>query len=247
MNKNIGEIMCQYRQNKRMTQEEFASRLGVTPQAVSKWERGNGLPDVSLIEGICKVLNISANMLLGIEESKIVEDNNVIMEHDIKNNMFAEPLVLEFGEDIIPCIVSGIKTDYINISRSKLVKSTGILMPVFRLRDNNELGKSVYRILSYDKILCEDHIKIIDENTYKIIIDRVVGECQKNYATIINKHIVKTMIDNLKEIYPGLADDLVPDKISYLQLQRKLQDKLKQGQSIRDMIHILEELEEKYK
>ena len=45
------------------------------------------MPDVSIIEGICKVLNISANMLLGIEESKIVEVNNVIMEQDIKNHI----------------------------------------------------------------------------------------------------------------------------------------------------------------
>lgn len=40
---DLGEIICQYRQNKKMTQEEFASRLGVTPQAVSKWERGGSL------------------------------------------------------------------------------------------------------------------------------------------------------------------------------------------------------------
>lgn len=52
MSGNLGETICQYRQNRKMTQEEFASGLGVTPQAVSKWERGNGLPDVSLIEGI---------------------------------------------------------------------------------------------------------------------------------------------------------------------------------------------------
>ncbi len=37
----IGERICQYRQLRKMTQEEFASRLGVTPQAVSKWERGD--------------------------------------------------------------------------------------------------------------------------------------------------------------------------------------------------------------
>ena len=56
MSCNLGEVICQYRLSKKMTQDEFASRLGVTPQAVSKWERGNGLPDVSLIEGICSVL-----------------------------------------------------------------------------------------------------------------------------------------------------------------------------------------------
>lgn len=148
MNKNIGENMCQYRKYKRMTQEEFASRLGVTPQAVSKWERGTGLPDVSLIEGICRTLDISANTLLGIEDNKIIENDNVTMKLEITNNMFAEPLVLEFGEDMIPCVVSGLETDYINTVRSELVKSTGILMPVLRLKDNIALEKSAYRILS---------------------------------------------------------------------------------------------------
>ena len=94
MKNNIGEKICQYRQMQKMTQEEFASRLGVTPQAVSKWERGNGLPDISLIEGICKVLNISANHLLGIEENKVVENGNAIAEQEIRNNMIAEPLLI---------------------------------------------------------------------------------------------------------------------------------------------------------
>ena len=40
MEYQIGNIISQYRQNQKMTQEEFAARLGVTPQAVSKWERG---------------------------------------------------------------------------------------------------------------------------------------------------------------------------------------------------------------
>ena len=53
MQSSIGETICQYRQMRKMTQEEFASRLGVTAQAVSKWERGNGMPDVSLLSGIC--------------------------------------------------------------------------------------------------------------------------------------------------------------------------------------------------
>lgn len=59
-----GDIICKMRQNKNMTQEEFASRLGVTPQAVSRWERGNSLPDISLIEGICKIINKQCVKLL---------------------------------------------------------------------------------------------------------------------------------------------------------------------------------------
>ena len=49
---SLGERICYYRQLKRMTQEELASRIGVTPQAVSKWERNNGSPDVNVLEGM---------------------------------------------------------------------------------------------------------------------------------------------------------------------------------------------------
>lgn len=40
MNNQIGATISQARQNRKLAQEEFAARLGVTPQAVSKWERG---------------------------------------------------------------------------------------------------------------------------------------------------------------------------------------------------------------
>ena len=121
MQNNIGETICQYRQMRKMTQEEFASRLGVTAQAVSKWERGNGMPDVSLLAGICKVLGVSAGALIGVEES-VVENGNITADREIKNNMIAEPLVLEFGVGLISYIVSGLETDYVNKQRMILVK-----------------------------------------------------------------------------------------------------------------------------
>ena len=244
MKENIGELICQYRQNRKMTQEEFASRLGVTPQAVSKWERGNGLPDISLVKGICEILDISANALLGIAGSEVVENNNAVMEQEIKNNMFAEPLLLEFGEGLIDYVKAGLETGYINQQRKRLAESTGILMPVLRIKDNLELGKNAYRILSYDKVLYGEELEEGDENSYRKMIDNVSAKCQENYADILNKQIVKIMIDNIKEFFPGAVAGLVPEKIGYLQVQRKLQEMLRQGKSIRDMLHILEELEE---
>ncbi len=76
------------------------------------------------------------------------------------------------------------------------------------------------------------------------MIDAVVLCCKDNYADVLNKQLVKIMVDNLKEQFHGVADDLIPGKVSYLQLERKLQEKLRKGESIKDMIHILEELEE---
>ena len=76
------------------------------------------------------------------------------------------------------------------------------------------------------------------------MIHKVAEICETNYSDIINKQLVKAMIDNVKELYPGVADGLIPEKISYLQVERKLQEILRQGGSIRNLIHIIEELEE---
>lgn len=247
MKANIGEIICQCRQNKKMTQEEFASRLGVTPQAVSKWEREVGLPDLFLVKGICQILDVSANTLLGLAEGKVVEKANVIMEQEIKSNLFAEPLLLRFGEGLIPCVVAGLETDYVNQQRTKLAKEQGILLPVLRIKDHIELERDVYQILSYDKVLWEGRPKekeLGDESTFREMIDRVALECREHYAQIINKHLVRIMVDNVREFFPGVVEGVVPEKISYLRIQRKMQDMLGRGESIRDIVHILEELEE---
>lgn len=242
MNYSIGDIISQNRQNKKMTQEEFASRLGVTPQAVSKWERDLGMPDITLVEGICKILEINANTLLGIKDNRVIENGDTVMEQEIKNNMFAEPMLVEFGSNLISCFVEGLKTDFVNQKRKELVKETGALLPVLRLRDNTELAENEVRISSYDKVLWKETVTA-DEKAYERIISQAVTECKNRYDEILNKQLVKTMVDNVKELYPGIVDGLVPEKISYLKLLKRLQYVWKEHQNIRDMIHILEEME----
>ena len=242
MQSNIGETICQYRQMRKMTQEEFASRIGVTAQAVSKWERGNGLPDVSLLAGICKVLGVSAGSLIGVKE-RMVENGNIIADKEIKNNMIAEPLVLEFGAGLISYIVSGLETDYVNKKRMLLAKKTGKLMPLLRIRDNTELKENEYRISAFDNLLFTAFVDNKEQEPYKRIIDDVLDVCDKNYAVILNKNIVKLMIDHLSEFYPGIVDDIVPSKISYLQIKQELKKIVEEGKSIRNLIGILEDME----
>ena len=242
MQNKIGDTICQYRQMRKMTQEEFASRIGVTAQAVSKWERGNGMPDVSLLAAICKALSIPAAALIGAEES-VVENGNVTADREIKNNMIAEPLVLEFGSGLISHIVSGLETDYVNKQRLSLVRKNGKLMPVLRIRDNVELGEREYRVSVFDNILFTAVMDEKEENPYQRMIDDVVEVCDKHYAVILNKNTVKLMIDNLSEWYPGVVDDIVPSKISYLQIKEELKKRVEEGKSIRNLIGILEDME----
>ena len=102
LKESIGENICEYRQNRKMTQEEFACCLGVTPQAVSRWERGGGLPDLSLLKGICQILHISSDTLLGISDTNMTENHNAQMEQEIRRNLFCEPLVVELAAPSSP-------------------------------------------------------------------------------------------------------------------------------------------------
>lgn len=244
MENNIGNVINQYRQASKMTQEEFALRLGVTAQAVSKWERNQGMPDVSLLAGICRILGITAGTLLGVGE-KVEEGGNGTVEKEIRNNMIAEPFVLEFGTDLLPYVIEGLKTDYVNRKRIELVKKTGKLMPVLRIRDNAELEKNEYRLLVFDKQMFCTTLGALEQNPYKKVIDDVVEACDKNYAMILNKNLVKIMIDNVAEQFPGVVEDLIPSRISVFQVEQELKQLVKEGKSIRDMIGILEAMEMK--
>ena len=166
-------------------------------------------------------------------------------DREIKNNMIAEPLLLEFGVGLMSWVVSGLETDYVNEQRMLLAKNTGKLMPLLRIRDNTELKENEYRISAYDNILYTAFMEEKEEEPYKRIIDDVIDVCDKNYAIILNKNIVKLMIDNLSELYPGIVDDIVPAKISYLQIKEELKKIVQGGNSIRNLIGILENMEMK--
>ena len=64
MNETIGSRISKYRKVKGMTQEELASILGVSSQAVSKWENDASCPDISLLPQLCKTLGVTTDELL---------------------------------------------------------------------------------------------------------------------------------------------------------------------------------------
>ena len=83
--KKIGEFIAQKRKEKKLTQKELASILKVTDKAVSKWERGLGCPDVSILELLAKTLDVSILEILKgrkIENEviKVTEANDYVKE-----------------------------------------------------------------------------------------------------------------------------------------------------------------------
>lgn len=65
-----------------LTQMNLADAMGVSYQAVSNWERGNSMPDISKLEDLCRVLKISVNSLLGMEDEKTSAVEKVLQKED---------------------------------------------------------------------------------------------------------------------------------------------------------------------
>lgn len=70
----LGKTILELRKQSGMTQEELANRLGVTAQAVSKWENDISCPDISLLPELAKLFSITIDELLcGAEDNKADE------------------------------------------------------------------------------------------------------------------------------------------------------------------------------
>ena len=54
----IGRFISENRKKQNLTQEQLAEQLNISKNAVSKWERGLNLPDVSIMQDLCKILGI---------------------------------------------------------------------------------------------------------------------------------------------------------------------------------------------
>lgn len=63
----IGKFIAELRKEKEMTQAQLGEKLGVTNKTISRWENGNYMPDISLMQSLCVELEISINEFLSGE------------------------------------------------------------------------------------------------------------------------------------------------------------------------------------
>ena len=70
----MGQIIKKLRKGRGFTQEELAERLGVTYQAISKWENDSGMPDISQIVPLASIFDVSTDFLFGIDNTSETEE-----------------------------------------------------------------------------------------------------------------------------------------------------------------------------
>ncbi len=98
-----GAVIRRLRENKQMTQEDLAQKIHVTGKAVSKWETGQGFPDITLLEPLAKALGISVIELLSGEDIQ----NQNRSAHMARGTFYVCPvcgnIIRTTGEALISC------------------------------------------------------------------------------------------------------------------------------------------------
>lgn len=114
----LGETIKYYRTQLNLSQTELGDRIGVSRQAVTKWETDTGIPDINNIQTLAKVFHISIDTLFSHEhvqslyESKIEYDLSQSMDFDIHLDTLGDALIEGYeGEKLIITLSSSTYKD----------------------------------------------------------------------------------------------------------------------------------------
>lgn len=180
----IGSFIQQKRKDKGLTQKQLAEKLGVTDRAISKWERGQGCPDVSILEILSKELGCSIlELLKGREiENEVIPvteaDDYVRDSMNISKQITKEKVISIINKIIVgTIIVIFMLLLYFNVIQKVYVNR------VYNLSIDRE---------TYKKVV--DRIKIIDNNL------NIIKENKGNYSDDDYEKIVKNLETNYMSI-----------------------------------------------
>ena len=88
----MGKFIAALRHEKGWTQAELGEKLGVTNKTVSRWENGNYLPDISLLEAMSDLFSVSLHELIKgerLEEESFRQEADRILASSLRENPFS--------------------------------------------------------------------------------------------------------------------------------------------------------------
>ena len=149
------ERLSEARKEKGFTQAELARRLGVTAQAVSKWERGNAYPDIELLDGISTVLDCSLDYLFQYEKGAktFVTQDNPQYRSQIEAALLKDALEIRFGYGLVELFLEEQKQGFLQVHglRKEMAAKYGFCIPTIRLTDEATCASEEYKFMIYGK------------------------------------------------------------------------------------------------
>lgn len=232
------------RTKKNMTQLNLADEMGVSYQAVSNWERGNSMPDISKIPELCEILEISFEELVGgkSKESeitqKIIADEEVSLEEISQVAPIVKPDVIE--EKAHESIKKGKKTSFASL----------LMMAPFM--EEETLNKTALELCDVDFNKLVAFAPFLEEETLDILFDRAIENGSiKNMGIIgllpfLSQKTIQKAYDYFKELdNPAVISSIMPfldnDDEEYEDILHKVKDRFDQGFDIEDDLNELED------
>lgn len=183
----IGKIIKQIRKENKLSQTEFAKKYGVTYQAVSKWENGKNIPDITILTSICKDYNLKIEDLLDAKICKEEKFNKlniiipiviiillicIVITINIKNNDFEFKVLsttcndfnlygsIAYNDNKSSIHISNIT--YCGIDDDKEYQS--INCTLYETNNNTKIEISKYNYEEEQPITLEKFLKFVDFN-----------------------------------------------------------------------------------
>lgn len=217
----FGKFISNLRKEKNMTQQELGDLLGINGKSVSKWERGINLPDISILNKIASIFEISTEELLNGER------NNTI-NYDKDNNYFKKLFVLTIIVIIILVTVLFINNHY-KYDVYRIESNDGylnvdgyiILNPhdeIFLINFINYQNNSLIKTKQISFILKNDDKELFKYSTSKYDEEQDINVILKENIINIRKY---NQNDNISNLY--LIIEFNDEKIeSSLRISEKL-------------------------
>lgn len=229
------------RKEKGFTQEDLASRLGVTAQAVSKWERALSIPDIDLLLGLSEVLNVSIGDLL-VDQQRPPQETSVydIGKSKVRSTIYNDQLLLvNVGLGLVSVFTKEFIQQFSTI-RSRVLADTGVLLPLFRIMDDASAGEHRCSLSYGAKTLwCRDFASPT-EQTGADILAMLHDAVLSHLPLFVNRHMVKVLLENVRECLPFVVEGIVPERISLSQMKQIVASLVQQGKSVRNLPLIID-------
>lgn len=190
---SIAKRIKQARIDKNMTQLQLADAMGVSYQAVSNWERGNSMPDISKLADLCNALDLTVNELLGVEEPAAAA---------ITKAMEKEELTVEELKEVAPMLPPEEVKERMEESRRKMNEKFEKKMDDMGKRLTTKMGALSLRFGGKKSEEKQEQPQPVGKTRKKMDLSAIA-----ELAVYLDEEYLKTLVlEAIKESLDGIED-----------------------------------------
>ena len=188
----IGKFIAKLRKQKKLTQEQLAEKLGITKNAVSKWERGLGLMDLSLLKPLSHILEVSVTEILNgerftKEEIDSKSEETLIDTLDYSAKEIKKVKKNKFIIILLTIVITILSIVILDTIQAIVFKNSPIIS--WRIEDANDSDSYVDKGILIDTYYCvsDDVITVIPNLKIQIIIAHQNNNYKLQFSDLLNK------------------------------------------------------------